>query len=75
MRAFFVPFILSEGNFFSIFDLSQCILYWIHFQNIHTFTYQKTLLHTLFYLFLKSSKAFSGLRSSGLILKMSSLKD
>ena len=30
----------------------------MHFQNIHTFTYQKTLLHTLFCLFLKSSKAF-----------------
>ena len=58
-RAFFVPFLLSEGNFFNICVLSQCIVYWIHFQNIHTFTYQKTLLHTLFYLFLKSSKAFS----------------
>ena len=32
---------------------------WIHFQNIHTFTYQKTLLHTLFCLFLKLPKAFS----------------
>ena len=29
------------------------------YKNIHTFTYQKTLLHTLFCLFLKSSKAFS----------------
>ena len=44
---FFVPLILSEGNFFKICVLSQCIVYWIHFQNIHTFTYQKTLLHTL----------------------------
>ena len=33
-------------------------MYWIHFQNIHTFIYHKTLLHTLFYLFLKSSKTF-----------------
>ena len=32
---------------------------WIRFQNIHTFTYQKTLPHTFFCLFLKSSKAFS----------------
>ena len=56
-RAFFVPFILSEGNFFNFCVLLQCIVYWIHFQNIHTFTYQKTLLHTLFRLFLKSSKA------------------
>ena len=39
--------------------LSQCKVYWINFHNIHIFTYQKTLLHTLFCLFLKSSKAFS----------------
>ena len=26
-RAFFVPFILSEGNFFNICVLSQCIVY------------------------------------------------
>ena len=45
--AFFVPFILSEGNVFNICVLSQCIVYWIHFQNIHTFTYQNALLHTL----------------------------
>ena len=57
-RIFFVPLILSEENFLKIFVLSQCIVYWIHFQNIHTFTYQKTLLHTLFCLFLKLSKAF-----------------
>ena len=58
-RAFFVPFILSEGNFFNICVLSQCIVYWIHFQNKHTFTCQKKLLQTLSCLFLKSSKAFS----------------
>ena len=46
-------------KFFNIYVLSQCILYRIHFQNIHTFTYQKTLLHALFCMFLKSSKAFS----------------
>ena len=46
-RAFFVPFILSKGNFFKICTLSQCIAYWIHFQNVHTFTYQKS-----FYTFL-----------------------
>ena len=34
------------------------VVFWIHFQNIHTFTYQKLVLHTLFGLFLKSSKAF-----------------
>ena len=27
-------------KFFNICVLSQCILYWIHFQNIHTFKYQ-----------------------------------
>ena len=57
-RAFFVPFILSEGIFFNICVLSQCIVYWIHFQNIHAFTYQKALLHTLFCLLLKSPKDF-----------------
>ena len=35
------------------------VLYWIQFLKIHTFTYQKTLLHTLFCLLLKSWKAFS----------------
>ena len=58
-KAFFVPFILSEGSFFNICVLSQCIVYWIRFQNIHTFIYQKTLFHTLFCLFLRSWKAFS----------------
>ena len=40
-------------HFFNIWVLSQCIVYWIHFQNIHTFTYQKTLLHILFLLVFK----------------------
>ena len=57
-RAFFVPFVLSDWNFFNTCALSPCIVYWIHFQSIHTNTYQKSLLHTLFCLFLKSSKAF-----------------
>ena len=47
-RAFFVPFVLSEGNFFkNCALLSQCIVYWIHFRNIQTFIFQKTLLFTL----------------------------
>ena len=59
--AFFVTFSSSEGNLFNVCVLCQCIMYWIHFQNIkHTFTYQKTLLHKLLLLVLKSSKAFSG---------------
>ena len=55
---FFVALVLSEGNFFDICILSQCIVYWIHFQNINTFIYQKTLLHTLCCLFLKSFETF-----------------
>ena len=39
--------------------LYPCIVYWIHFQNIHTFIYQKTLLVTLFKLFWKLLKAVS----------------
>ena len=48
-RIFFVPLTLSNGNLIwqRFVFLPQCILYWMHFQNIHTFTYQKTLLHTL----------------------------
>ena len=46
-RAIFVTLILSEGNVFNICVLSQCTGYWTHFQNMHTFTYQKTLLHYL----------------------------
>ena len=57
--AFFVLFILSEGIYFDICILSQCVVYQIQLQNIHTFTYKKTLLHTLFCLFLKSPNAFS----------------
>ena len=45
MRAFLVPFILYKENFFNICVLSQCIVCWIHFQNIQTFTYKKSLLH------------------------------
>ena len=52
-RTFFVPFILSEGNFLKICISSQWIVYWMQFQNIHTFTIQKTLLHTLLLLVFK----------------------
>ena len=45
-------FFLKEF-FFKICVLSQCILYWIHFQNIHTITHQKTLLYTLLLLAFK----------------------
>ena len=46
-RVFFVPFISSKRNFFNFCVLPHCIVFWIHFQNIHTFTYQKTILHRL----------------------------
>ena len=46
-------------DFFNIFVLSQCIVYWLHFQNRHTFIYKKIFLHTLFCFFLKLSNAFS----------------
>ena len=59
MSTFFATFILCKGKLFNALVLSQCIVYWINFQNIYTFTYQKSLLHTLFCFFLKSSKAFS----------------
>ena len=53
----FVPFILSQHNFFKICALSQCIAYWIHFPYIHTFTYQNSLLHTLLLLVSKIVKS------------------
>ena len=52
-RTFFVPFLLSEKNFFKICVLSQFIESWMQFQNIHTFIYQKILLHTLLLLVFK----------------------
>ena len=33
-----------KESFFKIRVFSQCIVYWIHFQNIHAFTHQKTLI-------------------------------
>ena len=54
--AFFAPFILSEENFFKFCVLSQCIVSWIRFQNIHTFTYQKTLFYILLLLVFKIAK-------------------
>ena len=57
-RAFSVTFISFEGNFFNICVLSQYIVYSIYLY-IYPFTFQKTSLHTLFCLFLKSSKGLS----------------
>ena len=38
---------LFKGKVFKIIVVSQCVVYWINLQNIHTFTYQKTVLCTL----------------------------
>ena len=58
-KTFFLPFILSKGNFIKICVLSQCIVYWIHFQNIHTFTYPKILLHAHLLLVYKIDESLS----------------
>ena len=50
-RAFFVALIFSEDNLFNIYVLCQCIVYWIHFQNIHTFTNQKHYFLHFFHAF------------------------
>ena len=42
-----------------LFWFISIIVYKIHFQNVHTFTYQKTLFHTHLCFFLTSSKVFS----------------
>ena len=43
-RGFFVPFLLSEGNFFKNCVLYQGIVYWVHFKNMHTFADHKNFL-------------------------------
>ena len=58
IRVFYLYHLFCQKQFFLTFVLSQCIVYWIHFRNIHTFTYQKPLLQTLFCWFLKSFTAF-----------------
>ena len=58
-RAFSVPLILSEGKFFNICVLSQCIVYWIPFQNIQSFTYQKNVTS---YTFLPAFKIVKSLQ-------------
>ena len=55
----FIYLFFDQRKFFNICVLSQCIVEWIHFQNINAFTYQKTLLHRDFCLFLRHSEALS----------------
>ena len=57
-REHFLYCLFCLKEIFYLLYFIRCIVYWIHFYNIHTFTYQKNL-HTLFCLFLKSPKAFS----------------
>ena len=40
-----------RGILFNICVLFQCIMYWIHFQDIYIFTYQKTFHTLLFFVF------------------------
>ena len=42
-----------QRNFFNICVLSKFMVYWIHFHNVHIFTHQKALLHTLLLLVFK----------------------
>ena len=48
--------------------LSQCIVYWTHFQNINTFIHENTLFLTLFYLFFKLMKVFTASLRTNIIL-------
>ena len=58
-------FSLKLKNFFNICVLSQCKVYWINFQNIYTFTYQKTLLHALLLLVFKIFKSLQCIVNGG----------
>ena len=65
-RVLLLTFILSEGNFFNMCVLSKCILYWINFENIYTFTFfliGKKLIKKHYFIYfcllVKSSKGFS----------------
>ena len=54
-RTFLYRLFYRKGSLLRLIFISQCIVYWIHFQNIHPVTYQETLLHILF----KIVKTFS----------------
>ena len=54
----YCSFCPNEFHLTFVFYLNVYIVYGIRFQNIHTFTYQKTLLHTRF-LFLKFLEVLS----------------
>ena len=54
-REHFLYCLFCLKEIFYLLYFIRCIVYWIHFYNIHTFTYQKNL-HTLF---IQIFKAFS----------------
>ena len=62
-KAFFCTVYFFRRNFFNICVSSQCIVYWIHFQNIHIFRYIyiyiyiKKLLQTLLLLVFKFAES------------------
>ena len=59
--ALVVSFILSKGDSFNTFGLSQCIVYWINFQTIYTFTFLYKKLHQFIHfwcLFFELEEAF-----------------
>ena len=58
-RGHFLNHLFCLKEIFLTFVLFQCVVYWIHFQNVDTFTYQKILPQTCFCLFVKLTKAFS----------------
>ena len=63
-KAFFCTVYFFRRNFFNICVSSQCIVYWIHFQNIHIFRYiyiyiKKNYFRHFCCLFLNSPKAFN----------------
>ena len=55
-RHFLYRLFYPKKIFFNICVLSQCVVYGIHFQKIHSFPCQKTLLHTLLLLAFKIVK-------------------
>ena len=65
---------VQKEIFFNVCVLSQLVVNWMHFQNIHSFTYQERLLDTLC-MILKLSRVFSvSLSSSNNIIKTLSIK-
>ena len=56
-KGIFCTVYFVQRQFFKICVLSQCTVYWIHFQNIHTFTFQKVLLHTFLLLVSKKDES------------------